>query len=198
MSLQYTDPATAKQWIDAETAILVDVREPSEYAREHIIGARLVPLSSFDSEDFAADHDKAVVFYCRSGTRTAANAERLFATGFRSVHALDGGLAAWRDAGLPIHVNRRAPIDLMRQVQIAAGSLVMLGVVLAVMVSFWFVILAAFVGAGLAFAGITGWCGMARVLGWMPWNKAPAQNQDTRAAIRRLRNKPTPPRETAI
>jgi len=181
MSLQYTDPETTNRWVNEGNAILVDVREPSEYAREHIIGARLVPLSAFDREDFAADHNKAVVFYCRSGSRTAANAKRLLATGFRSVYALDGGLAAWKSAGLPVHEDRRAPIDLMRQVQIAAGGLVLIGAILAVSVSIWFVLLSAFVGAGLAFAGITGWCGMATVLARMPWNKLPVENHGAQA-----------------
>lgn len=176
MDLQYIAPTTAKRWIDDGTAVLVDVREPSEFAREHIIGARLVPLSAFDSEDFADDQDKAVVFYCRSGTRTVANAEQLLSAGFRSAHAIDGGIEAWKKAGLPIHVDRRAPIDLMRQVQIAAGGLVLLGTFLAVAVSIWFVLLAAFVGAGLAFAGLTGWCGMAMLLARMPWNKVPARH----------------------
>jgi hypothetical protein len=59
-------------------------------------------------------------------------------------------------------------------VQIAAGSLVLLGVMLAWLVSPWFVLLSAFVGAGLTFAGMSGWCGMAKLLGAMPWNRVPA------------------------
>ena len=68
--------------------------------------------------------------------------------------------------------DRKAPLPIMRQVQIAAGSLVLLGIVLAVLVSPWFMALSAFVGAGLIVAGITGFCGMANLLLHMPWNRS--------------------------
>jgi rhodanese-related sulfurtransferase len=154
-------------------AVLIDVREPSEHARERIPGARLVPLSIIDGQNFDSDRDKVAVFHCRTGNRTAANADHLLATGFREMYALTGGLEAWKAAGLPTHVNRRAPIELFRQVQIAAGSLTLLGLALAWVVSPWFAALSAFVGAGLIFAGVTGTCGLARVLSLMPWNRAP-------------------------
>ena len=60
----------------------------------------------------------------------------------------------------------------MRQVQIAAGALILAGVILSVTVNPAFLGLSAFVGAGLTFAGVTGWCGMAHLLALMPWNKA--------------------------
>ena len=174
MSVKEIDARTAKQWFEADKAILVDVREPAEYAREHIIGARLVPLSGFDREDFSKDHDKAAIFHCQSGGRTAANAERLLRSGFREVYAVRGGLEAWNRAGLPVHLNRKAPIDLMRQVQIAVGGLVVVGALLSALVSAWFLLLVAGVGGGLFFAGVSGFCGMARMLSLMPWNRAPA------------------------
>jgi rhodanese-related sulfurtransferase len=67
--------------------------------------------------------------------------------------------------------NRTAPLPIMRQVQIAAGLLVLLGIALAVLVSPWFMALPAFVGAGLVLAGLTGFCGMANLLRHMPWNR---------------------------
>lgn len=60
----------------------------------------------------------------------------------------------------------------MRQVQLVAGSLVALGIALGVFLNPWFLVLPAFVGCGLMFAGATGWCGMAMLLGAMPWNKS--------------------------
>jgi|GEM_PF-4139801 len=59
----------------------------------------------------------------------------------------------------------------MRQVQIAAGSLVLLGVILSLVLGQWWIAMSAFVGAGLTFAGISGRCGMAKLLGMMPWNQ---------------------------
>ncbi|MEQ8700251.1 MAG: rhodanese-like domain-containing protein, partial [Bauldia litoralis] len=146
MSVKEIDAKTAKEWFEADKAILVDVREPAEYAREHIIGARLVPLSGFDREDFSKDHGKVAVFHCRSGSRTATNAERLLRSGFREVYSVRGGLEAWKRAGLPVHLNRKAPIDLMRQVQIGIGALVMLGALLSALVSPWFLLMVAGVG----------------------------------------------------
>jgi rhodanese-related sulfurtransferase len=83
---------------------------------------------------------------------------------------MEGGLDAWRKAGLECTVDRKQPLEIMRQVQIAAGLLILLGVLLGFAVDpLWFG-LAAFVGAGLTVAGVTGWCGMARLLAVMPWN----------------------------
>lgn len=165
------DPKTAKAWFEADEAVLVDVREPSEYAREHIIGARLVPLSGFDKEDFTKDHDKVAVFHCRSGSRTATNAQRLLKTGFKEVYAVRGGLEAWKREGLPVHLNRKAPLDLMRQVQIVVGGMVLVGALLSALVSPWFLLWVAMFGGGLFFAGVSGFCGMARMLSRMPWNR---------------------------
>lgn len=170
-TLRGIDPKSLKRRLDEGSAILIDIREPSEFAREHILGARLVPLSTVDRHDFDREHGKAVVFHCRSGNRTAANAGRLLAGDFAEAYALEGGLEAWKAAGLPTHLDRSAPIDVMRQVQIAAGSLVVLGVLLGLIASPWFLALSGFVGAGLVFAGVTGFCGMARLLQVMPWNR---------------------------
>ncbi len=169
--MREVDPQTLKRWLDEDKAVLIDIRESDEYVREHIPGSRLVPLSSFDSADFPRDHDKVAVFHCASGTRTCNAAPQILGKGFTEVYHLDGGLQAWRAAGLPVDLNLKAPISIMRQVQITAGSLVVLGVVLALLVSPWFIALSAFVGAGLVFAGVTGTCAMASLLGLMPWNR---------------------------
>jgi rhodanese-related sulfurtransferase len=174
MSMPGIDPKTLKRRLDEGSAVLIDIREPSEYAREHILGARLVPLGAIDRHDFDREHGKAVVFHCRSGNRTAANAGKLLAKDFAEAYALEGGIEAWKAAGLPVHLDRSAPIEVMRQVQIAAGSLVVLGVLLGAVLSPWFYGLSAFVGAGLVFAGATGFCGMARLLQAMPWNRRAA------------------------
>ena len=83
---------------------------------------------------------------------------------------VDGGTEAWEQAGLPV-VRGRGVIALDRQVRIAAGLLVLLGVGLSLLVHPAFVAVSAFVGAGLVFAGITDTCGMAMLLAKMPWNQ---------------------------
>lgn len=169
--LREIDPVTLKGLLDEDKAVLIDIRDSDEYVREHIPGSRLVPLASFAEADFAQDHDKIAVFHCNTGNRTCQAAPEILGAGFRDVYHLDGGLTAWKKAGLPVDLNRKAPISIMRQVQITAGSMVVLGIVLAVLVSPWFMALSAFVGAGLVFAGASGTCAMASILGAMPWNR---------------------------
>lgn len=171
MTLKAMDPLTLKRRLDDGSAVLVDIREPDEFAREHIPGARPVPLSAFAAHDFGRDRERTLVFQCKSGARTASNAPRLAAAPCREAYALAGGLDAWKAAGLPTDLDRTAPIDLQRQVQISAGLLVLTGVALGLALSPWFLALSGFVGAGLTFAGVTGFCGMARVLQRMPWNR---------------------------
>jgi rhodanese-related sulfurtransferase len=153
----------------ADGALLVDVREPDEHARVRIPGAQLVPLGRIGGQRLG--DAGGVVFHCRSGARTCANAERLAAAAAGPAWLLDGGIEAWERAGLPVVRDLRAPLELMRQVQIVAGLMVLTGVVLAWLVAPPWLGLAGFVGAGLLFAGITGWCGMARLLALMPWNR---------------------------
>ena len=96
----------AKQRLDSGHAILIDIREHAEHAREHIIGARLAPLSAIDAHDFDRDHDKIAIFHCKSGMRTQTNAAKLLCKGFRQAFYLQGGIEAWKAAGLPVHTGR--------------------------------------------------------------------------------------------
>jgi rhodanese-related sulfurtransferase len=171
-NLPSVDPATVQAWLESGKALLVDVSEPDEHARERIAGARLAPLSRVEAGNLVAEPGKTLVFHCNSGNRTTQAAEMLSRAGGGEVYQLAGGLQAWKAAGLPVVIDRRAPLPLMRQVQIGAGSLVLLGTLLTVLVSPWFLVVPAFVGAGLIVAGITGFCGMARVLAHMPWNRS--------------------------
>ncbi|NQE64352.1 rhodanese family protein [Caulobacter sp. RHG1] len=152
-------------------AVLIDIREPDEFARRRAKGALSRPLSTLDAKGLGLPDAREVIFTCRSGMRTGANGERLAAACGGSVHVLEGGLDAWDGAGLPVEVDRKAPLEMMRQVQIVAGSLVLIGVILGLTVSPWLLGVAGFVGAGLTFAGISGFCGMARLLALAPWNR---------------------------
>jgi len=165
-------PATVADRVRFGRAVLVDIREPDEFARRHVKGALSRPLSRFEAADLKIEPGKEVVFTCRSGMRTGANCDRLARSVNGAAFVLEGGVDGWAAEGLPVEENRKAPLEIMRQVQIAAGSLVLAGVVLGLAVNPAFYGLAAFVGAGLAFAGVTGFCGMARLLAIMPWNRA--------------------------
>jgi rhodanese-related sulfurtransferase len=157
-------------------AVLVDIRERDEFARERIEGARHHAVSILDRDHPARPGDQVLIFHCKSGNRTSQTAHQI-ARGTPAgieTYILDGGIDAWRKAGLPVIIDRKAPIPVMRQVQIGAGSLVLLGAVLGATVAPGFYLLSAFVGGGLVFAGVTGFCGMARILENMPWNRRAA------------------------
>lgn len=170
-------PTTLRAWLDAGDTVLVDVREPFEHATESIADTRLLPLSKFDPEvaESLVPAGKRLCLYCRTGRRSFDAAERIAAHGLPVAH-LAGGIVAWKECEYPVGRAARAPrVDVMRQVQMVAGSLVLLGAILGFFVDPAFVFLSAFVGAGLLFAGASGWCGMAILLGKMPWNRVDAQ-----------------------
>jgi len=173
MSIPTIKPAEARRLLDSG-ALLIDIREADEHAREKIPGARHLPLSKLDDADLAPHQGKPVIFHCKSGVRTQTTAPRLAAKLVETCEAyiVEGGLDAWRKAGLPVVSDRHQPLELQRQVQIGAGSLAFVGTLLGLFVSSWFFAVPAFVGAGLITAGLTGFCGMARILMRAPWNRS--------------------------
>ena len=172
MSLPHISPTKAKALMD-QGAILVDIRDMGEHARERIPQAHNMPLSKLCENSVGKDH-KAIVFHCKSGTRTRMNAALLAQAAQVDAFILDGGIEAWKKAGLPVTQNRKQPIEIMRQVQIAAGGLALLGALLGLTVNPAFYALSGAVGAGLMFSGMTGSCAMARILKIMPWNRVAA------------------------
>lgn len=159
----------------SQDAILIDIREHDEFAREHIQNAVCVPFSQLQTSGLKDEQKcKKVIFYCKSGVRTQNCGKQLTQIATENqceTYILDGGLDAWKTAGFTVNQNKKAPLPMMRQVQIAAGSLILLGMLLGSTISPLFYLIATFVGLGLTFAGITGFCGMAVLLGKMPWNK---------------------------
>ncbi len=155
-----------------EAPVLLDVRTPMEFREIHVEGAQLSPLDELDPTAIARQHGNApaCVVICRSGKRACNAAEKLTAAGMKNLRVLDGGMLAWAEAGLPANRGKKS-ISLERQVRIAAGLLVLAGVVLGLWVHPGFFGLSAFVGAGLTFAGITDWCGMGLLLAKAPWNR---------------------------
>ena len=172
MTVEHISPAAALALIE-QGASLIDIRDADEYAREHIPAARLLPLAALEQgATLQAGADDVVIFHCQSGNRTRNQLSKLIAAAAPAqVKVVEGGIEAWRKAGLATVEDKSQPLPLMRQVQIAAGVLILLGVVLGYSVSSAFFLLSAFVGAGLTLAGVTGFCGMARLLAIMPWNR---------------------------
>lgn len=159
---------------------LIDVRTPVEFREVHVTFARNVPLDQLDAasiENLRNGSTTPLYVICRSGSRGKQACEKLAAAGLNVVN-VDGGTLAWDQAGLPVFRGKKA-ISLERQVRIAAGLLVVTGSTLGYFVDpLWFGV-AAFVGAGLVFAGITDTCGMGMMLAKMPWNKVSSQPTNT-------------------
>jgi len=154
----------------AQGAQWVDVRSASEFAAGHIPGAMNVPLDQLDARLDDIVKDRQVLVLCQSGQR-AAIAANLLANCGRKVFILEGGTSAWRSAGYSMVQSVKTRWSLERQVRLIAGMLVMIGVSLGLLVHPGFFGLAAFVGAGLTFAGLTDFCPMAMLLAKLPWNQ---------------------------
>ena len=137
----------------------------------HANGAVNHPMESLDLEKipFAKEHEIHVI--CQSGGRSMKVSQKLDAAGFTNIVNVEGGTSAWHTAGLPVSEGKKA-MSLERQVRIAAGSLVVLGVAVGQFVHPGGFGLSAFIGAGLIFAGVTDTCGMGMIIAKMPWNRA--------------------------
>jgi rhodanese-related sulfurtransferase len=160
-----------------EALALVDVRTPAEYRAGHALGAKLIPLDELTPEGLTKQfsqpelgHSEPLYLTCQSGLRAQQAAERLHASGYHNLFLLDGGTQAWENAGLPMQRCVKA-MSLERQVQITIGLLLILKVFFGFTVHELFFAAAALLGAGLIVAGITRWCGLARLLARLPWNR---------------------------
>jgi Protein of unknown function (DUF2892) len=116
--------------------------------------------------------DAPIVLICQRGTRAQMTTRFLEPCGM-DLAVLEGGTDAWTDAGFPVVASVGARWSLERQVRLGAGLLVLLAVGLALLVHLNWIYLAALVGAGLTFAGLTNFCPMAVALGALPWNRGP-------------------------
>lgn len=175
-AVKEAEPKQVAEWLRRGEAVLVDVREADEHARERIAGARLLPLSRFDPHRVAGwmKPGQRAVLHCRGGKRSA-DARRLALAVCRDgveIVSMSGGIEAWKRQSLPVEVNAKASgISVMRQVQLVIGVCALIGSALAWFVHPGFVVVPAFLGAGLTFAGATGTCALASLLAAMPWNR---------------------------
>jgi rhodanese-related sulfurtransferase len=153
-------------------AVVLDVREYVEFATGHIEGARLAPLGEMERAAGSWPREQALVLVCKGGMRAERARQRLVAMGFADLSVLDGGMDRWQAEGRPVVTEIRQPWSMERQVRIAAGTLVLVTMALALTVSKLWLIGTTFVGSGLVFAGVSNICMMASVLGKLPWNRA--------------------------
>jgi rhodanese-related sulfurtransferase len=171
------DIETWKVWqSSSHPSQLIDVRSATEFACGHLPGAINIPLEQVELRTGDMSNHAPVVLVCQAGTRARLAAELLQHSG-KNLVVLEGGTSAWINAGNPAVCSTASRWALERQVRLIAGLLVVVGVVLAVTVSPLFLILAAFIGCGLTFAGATNICPMGEMLARLPWNKIKSRAQ---------------------
>jgi len=154
---------------------LIDVRTPAEFAGVHVPGARSMPLDNLDCDavlgGLPSGHNEPIYILCHSGTRAKKAATKFAFAGFENCVVVDGGTKAWAEAGLPVERGEHTVLPLDRQVQVAIGSIVLVGVLLSQFVNHSWIWLSGFVGCGLIFAGLSGICMLRMVMARMPWNQ---------------------------
>lgn len=158
--------------------VIIDVREQDEFDAGHVENSVNVPLSRFATMAPGVLYqvrDRDVVLMCYSGKR-ASNAHQLSQNfGFsqsKDYVVYEGGIKAWIAQGKPVVQTKKSKLSLMRQTQLVMGVLVVAFSVMSVTVDAGYGILAAGMGMGMMFAGLTGNCIMANAVARMPWNKA--------------------------
>lgn len=165
------------KYANDESINLIDVRTPVEAREMHIAFSKLYPLDALQpeqvKEELDLNEEQTLYIICQSGTRSKQACKQFENAGIMNICFVEGGTKAWDEAGYEL-IRGKKGISLERQVRIAAGFLVVLGISLGFGIHWSFYGISAFVGCGLMFAGITDTCGMAIMLAKMPWNKIKA------------------------
>ncbi|MFF7794560.1 rhodanese-like domain-containing protein [Streptomyces sp. NPDC007991] len=161
---------------------IIDVRTPGEYATGHLPDAHNIPLDHLDAAlpalNVAAERGDLLVV-CASGARSAQACRRLAEAGITAA-TLTGGTSTWTRLGHDVHrpAGVRTPWPMERQVRLAAGSLVLSGLLAGRLrpAARW---ISAGVAGGLVFSAVTDTCGMARLLAKLPYNRPKATDLDS-------------------
>ena len=173
MPIQTIDAPTLKRWLDSGEAVLIDVREPGEHASCHIAGATLLPVGSVCKSALPKAYEgKKLVVHCLKGGRGSTACEKLLAEDSAlTLYNLEGGIGAWQAAGFDVACTGKKHLPLDRQVQLTIGVMLFTASLLGYLLSpAWFA-LTGLIGIGLMVAGLTGFCGLARIMAKMPWNQ---------------------------
>ena len=152
-------------------AQLIDVRSPSEFAAGHLPGAANIPMEQIESRLADLSSTRPIVLICQMGKRARMTAGLLEPCQLQ-LSILEGGTSAWMQAGFPVVRSIKSRWSLERQVRLGAGLLVLTASALTLLLDPRWLFLAAFIGLGLTFAGLTDICPMAEIFGRMPWNKS--------------------------
>lgn len=153
-------------------AAIIDVRTGAEHRAVHIPHSKNIPLHEIDEENVrrAAENTDTILLHCKSGSRSAQALEKL-SLNDKKLYSVKGGIEAWEGAGYKVIKQQTHVKPLNQQVQIAVSLMILTGLVLYCFVTPWGLVLPLFAALGLMNAGITGFCGMSKLLVRMPWNK---------------------------
>ena len=180
-------PETLRSWLAGHQDLTVlDVRSAAEFESMHIRGSYNVPLPllSEHTDELAQRLGSRVVLVCQSGVRAEQARQRLGEAGIGTAFVLTGGVPGFAAAGGDV-VRGAQRWDLERQVRMAAGTLVVGGLLAGKFVSPRLRLLAGAIGTGLTFSAATNTCAMGKALSKMPWNKA-ATEPTAKSAIGQL------------
>lgn len=176
MAYQTIKAAELFQSDQIRTSILLDVRTPAEFRQSHVPESVSMPLNTLDPTEVATllkskDSD-AVYVICQSGQRAAKAADMLVTELDSPVSVVEGGMNEIEKLNIELTgESDKSVISIERQTRIAAGTLMLVGVLGSLWIHPGFLWLSGFVGAGLIFAGVTNTCGMGMLLARMPWNR---------------------------
>ncbi len=154
---------------DSLNSIVLDVRTRLEHKAEHIDGVKNVPLHELASHVDMLKQYKTVYVHCRTGKRGEQAQCDLEKLGLTNVINIEGGIEEWKSLSEPTKVGKVMP--LIQQVHLTISVLLLIFTALTYFVSPWFLLAFLGISGGLAFAGLTGNCGMAMIIARMPWNR---------------------------
>lgn len=177
MAIKNIDSKTLESWLNKGEALLIDVREPSEHQAKNIKESHLIPLAQIAKNNLPDFSNKKLVLHCHSGKRSNMACQKLLSEDPNlEIYNLEGGICAYENSGCATKKSQKNFLPLDQQVQLTIGLGVFIGSALAFFVNIAFLIIPAFFGAGLIFAGTTGFCGLALLMAKCPWNKGCKNN----------------------
>lgn len=171
MPIKNINAKTLEKWLENDEAIVVDVREPSEYEANRIKGSKLIPLAKICKNNLPEYKNKKLVLHCQGGRRSENACKKLLTEDENlELYNLEGGISAWMNIGNDVNSSGKFFLPLDRQVQLTIGLFVLSGSCFGYFVNPLYFIVPAFFGSGLVFAGLTGNCAFASLIAKMPWN----------------------------
>ena len=168
-------PTELSKIYKSQEVMLIDVREPAEYRGEHIEHSTSIPLRTLNASNLPLNKNK-YVFICQSGVRGESACKKISKQKLSSQQGIEllnlvDGVSGWKELGLPIIKGTRNVPSIARQTQLLIGLLISTVGILALFYDPIFVWLTVLFGIGLVNAGLTGWCGLGKLIARMPWNR---------------------------